>query len=163
MISAGSKVSINVSSLRKGYNKSCIEVERERNVLPPDQMAKSYKARIASITKDRESIWLLLGQPNKNNMKKWKGREDQHCSPDLIKLYLEMGQSIRCFNEDLVKINKVTRKLTQLTFSNIFMGVARELVDKETYKLILSKTHNLEQQGFAGTHEDWIDFAQTLN
>ena len=103
------------------------------------------------LDEQRKQVYLAMGSPSRQNLSKWKGRPHK-CKTvkdtNLLSLYLDIGDKLTAIQADLKKINKVTREGVPLTFSLIFMGVAREMIDETTYQKIHEKCQELEQQGF---------------
>lgn len=149
-------------ALRRGFDEICIEINKEEAILPPDELLNAYKARAKQLERDRDVIWKLMGCPNKLNFNRaWKHKPHKFKNPELAKLYIDTGRKLKEIYEAITQINNKTRNGT-LPFSLIFLGVAREFIDEETFKKISEKSQQLENQGFQGTREEWTDFVKSL-
>ena len=165
-ITARTPERLDVSSLRRGFDEVCILLNKEENVLPPEQLVFAYRNRRDQLELQRKKAYVSLGSPNRNNLNKWKGRE-QKCravsNTELLKLYFEIGEKIWLIQTEIKKINSLTRQGIPLSFGRIFIGVSREVLPEEIYKRIHEKSQELEQQGFMGTSEEWAEFVSSLS
>jgi flagellar biosynthesis/type III secretory pathway chaperone len=157
--------SINVSSLRRGFDSLCIELNREEDVLPPNEIASSYRSRLEELTKARSILWGVLGRPKKAFIKRRKkeGITSDYKHPKALQLFFDIGDKQQEIGLSLKAINEKTREGQKLNFSCIFMGVAREMLDEKTLNSILDKSRELEQTGFKGTNAEWVEFVSTLD
>lgn len=154
------------SELRRGFDLLCIDVKHAEDILPPIELIENYRLKRAELSEQRENIWRQIHLGNivnkKNFKKKWKGRSHEHPKFALVGLWFEIGEKIQEIESALTQINDKLHENKELEFSKIFMGVARNLVDENTYNKILIHTERLKSEGFCGTPEEWARFIERI-
>lgn len=160
MITATTKTNIVFNSLRRGFDDGNSQLAKDESILPPNELASSYLSRREQLLTLRDQLHELLDCPSKNTRAKWV--KFPHKRTPLISLYLETGKKIVEIQEKIGAINKVTRK-QGITFSQIFFGVARNALPPEQFQRLHELSHNLEQSGFTGSHNDWLKFVESLD
>lgn len=148
-------------SVRRGFDQEAIKVDRHLNVAPPEHMPVQYKSRMEDLRDRREVLWNEMGQPNKGNLRKWKGKEHKHRHAEKLKEYLEAGDEIARLSNELSKIMNEVR--TGVTLGTAFIDIAEELLEPALFEMIMTRARELEASGFTGTQKEWIEFTAHLD
>ena len=137
MITASTQTTIVYNSLRRGFDASNSQLAQDEAILPPNELARAYRARREQLLIFKNEIHELLDRPSKNTRSKWA--KFPHKRTPLISLYLETGKKIIEIQSKLSVINKVTRE-KGISFSQIFLGVARATLSPQQFQQLYELT-----------------------
>lgn len=108
-------------SLRRGFigvNHKCY--------MRPEEMIDFMKDSIRTMGDRREEIWNLMDRPNKQNLKNWRKKVNEHRHSKLLREYFMLGDKIYELNCKLKEIGKEV-KVERASYSALVLSVADEL------------------------------------
>ena len=93
------------TSLRRGFCKDAMSINRHESIDSPEGMMDSLAKKRADLNNERDSLYEIMGRPNKGNLPKWKGREHKHDHGAALVRYFNCGDQILNICERQKKIN----------------------------------------------------------